>query len=221
MNPQRHATKQLSDRTRRWVGLSIFSVGVVALTGLGCARRESAPRASDTTAAAPAPAAGSAAESTVTAVSTGETTLSAATAAPAAAPTPAPAPKAAVDSPPPATPRHTAAAAKDGAKPDSLAVTPSEYDGWKMFHVYCYRCHGVDAMGGTFAPNLRHSVSPQGTVTYDVFLATVTWGRTGLGMPSWRELLDTTQMNDIYHYLLARSSGRLLPGRPHVGTPPK
>lgn len=208
-------TMHRSQRTRRWVGLSLFSVGVVALTGMGCARHETASRATETTTVAAAPAAGAAANSVVTTVSTGETTLSAA--APATAPTPA----AVIDSPPAPKAAHSATATKHGQKPDSLAVTPSEYDGWKMFHVYCYRCHGVDAMGGTFAPNLRHSVSPQGTVTHDVFLQTVTWGRTGLGMPSWRELLDTTQMNDIYAYLLARSSGRLLPGRPHVGTPPK
>lgn len=210
------ATTHRSLRTRRWVGLSLFSVGVVALTGMGCARHERASRATDTTTVAMAPAA---ADSVVTTVSTGETTLS--PAAPAAAPAPAPATDAVIDSPPSPKAAHVASAAKHGQKPDSLAVTPSEYDGWKMFHVYCYRCHGVDAMGGTFAPNLRHSVSKQGSVTHDVFLQTVTWGRTGLGMPSWRELLDTTQMNDIYHYLLARSSGRLLPGRPHIGTPPK
>ena len=28
------------------------------------------------------------------------------------------------------------------------------YDGWKWWHVYCYRCHGVDAVGTTNAPNL-------------------------------------------------------------------
>ena len=30
----------------------------------------------------------------------------------------------------------------------------SVYDGWKWWHVYCYRCHGVDAVGTTNAPNL-------------------------------------------------------------------
>ena len=39
------------------------------------------------------------------------------------------------------------------------AQAPSEtyknvYDGWKWWHVYCYRCHGVDAVGTTNAPNL-------------------------------------------------------------------
>ena len=98
----------------------------------------------------------------------------------------------------------------------SLAVTQQVYDGWKMFSVYCYRCHGVDAMGSDIAPNLRHSLGPEGGVTHAIFLQTVTNGRPGTAMPSWKVLLDTTQMENIYAYLKARSSGALPPGRPHV-----
>jgi len=113
----------------------------------------------------------------------------------------------------PATP-ITAAAMLDTAR-DSLLVTDKEYQGWKWFHVYCYRCHGIDAMGGTFAPNLRQSVSPQGTVTHDVFLQTVTNGRPTKGMPNWGALLDSTQIEELYAYVMARSQVRLAPGRPH------
>jgi cytochrome c len=95
-------------------------------------------------------------------------------------------------------------------------VSPQEYQGWKMFAVYCYRCHGVDAMGGAFAPNLRHSVSSEGRVTHDIFTNTVLYGRTALGMPSWRELLSKEQIEDLWLYINARSSGRLAPGRPHM-----
>jgi len=98
----------------------------------------------------------------------------------------------------------------------SLAVTQQVYDGWKMFSVYCYRCHGIDAMGSDIAPNLRHSLGPEGGVTHAIFLQTVTNGRPGTAMPSWKALLDTTQMENIYAYLKARSSGALPPGRPHV-----
>ena len=28
------------------------------------------------------------------------------------------------------------------------------YNGWKTWHVYCYRCHGTNAVGTTLAPNL-------------------------------------------------------------------
>ncbi|MBK5187502.1 MAG: cytochrome c [Gemmatimonadaceae bacterium] len=99
---------------------------------------------------------------------------------------------------------------------DHLLVSPQEYEGWKMFSVYCYRCHGVDAMGGGIAPNLRHSVSSEGIVTHDVFITTVTDGRLDKGMPTWKALLSPEQMEDLWLYVNARSSNRLYPGRPHM-----
>ena len=101
---------------------------------------------------------------------------------------------------------------------DHLLVSPQEYEGWKMFSVYCYRCHGVDAMGGGIAPNLRHSVSSEGSVTHDVFITTVTNGRLDKGMPTWKALLSPEQMEDLWLYINARSSGRLAPGRPHMAS---
>ncbi|MEO8881656.1 MAG: cytochrome c [Gemmatimonadaceae bacterium] len=112
----------------------------------------------------------------------------------------------------------TAKAAAGASGADHLAVSPQEYEGWKMFAVYCYRCHGVDAMGGGIAPNLRHSVSSEGNVTHDVFVTTVTYGRTALGMPTWRALLSPEQIEDLWLYVNARSSGRLYPGRPHMAS---
>ena len=35
---------------------------------------------------------------------------------------------------------------------DSLGVNNVVYQGWKMFEVYCTRCHGEDAVGSSFAP---------------------------------------------------------------------
>jgi mono/diheme cytochrome c family protein len=113
------------------------------------------------------------------------------------------------------TSKKTAAA---GGSADHLLVSPQEYEGWKMFSVYCYRCHGVDAMGGGIAPNLRHSVSSEGSVTHDVFITTVTNGRLDKGMPSWKALLSPEQMEDLWLYVNARSSGRLAPGRPHMAS---
>lgn len=119
--------------------------------------------------------------------------------------------------------KKTAAATTDTSKTasagdaaDHLLVSPQEYEGWKMFSVYCYRCHGVDAMGGGIAPNLRHSVSKEGSVTHDVFITTVTYGRTALGMPTWKALLSPEQIEDLWLYVNARSSARLYPGRPHM-----
>jgi mono/diheme cytochrome c family protein len=113
------------------------------------------------------------------------------------------------------TSKKTAAA---GGSSDHLLVSPQEYEGWKMFSVYCYRCHGVDAMGGGIAPNLRHSVSSEGSVTHDVFITTVTNGRLDKGMPTWKALLTPEQMEDLWLYVNARSSGRLAPGRPHMAS---
>ena len=113
------------------------------------------------------------------------------------------------------TSKKTASA---GGGSDHLLVSPQEYEGWKMFSVYCYRCHGVDAMGGGIAPNLRHSVSSEGSVTHEVFIQTVTNGRLDKGMPTWKALLSPEQMEDLWLYINARSSGRLAPGRPHMAS---
>jgi mono/diheme cytochrome c family protein len=98
---------------------------------------------------------------------------------------------------------------------DSLLASDDEYQGWKWFHVYCYRCHGTEALGSTLGPDLRHSVSPQGAVTRDIFLTTVRDGRMAKGMPPWNSLLNQRQIEQLYAYVKARSDGRLAPGRPH------
>jgi len=143
-----------------------------------------------------------------------DTTKTPAAATPATTPTAAPAtaPTTAVAAAPAGS---TTVKADTGNSDDHLLVTPQVYEGWKMFAVYCYRCHGVDAMGGAFAPNLRKSVSSEGSVTHDVFVTTVTYGRTALGMPTWRGLLSPEQIEDLWLYVNARSSGKLAPGRPH------
>ena len=57
----------------------------------------------------------------------------------------------------------------------------------EILRANCYRCHGVDAFGGQLAPDLRKSVSSQGSVTHDVFLTTVKEGRIPKGMPDPEE----------------------------------
>ncbi len=104
---------------------------------------------------------------------------------------------------------------KSGGKLDKLLASPDEYQGWKWFHVYCFRCHGIDAVGTMLAPNLVNSLGPQGSVTYDVFLKTVKEGRPEKGMQSWTSLLDDHQIEQLYAYVKARSDGHLAPGRPH------
>jgi mono/diheme cytochrome c family protein len=99
---------------------------------------------------------------------------------------------------------------------DSLLVTEREYTGWKYFHVYCFRCHGTDAFGGQLAPDLRHSVGPEGSIKHDDFVLTVKEGRLAKGMPSWKTMLSDEQIEGLFDYVKARSEGRLAPGRPHT-----
>jgi mono/diheme cytochrome c family protein len=115
----------------------------------------------------------------------------------------------------PAAAQAIAATTGGAQHEDKLLASDDEYQGWKWFHVYCFRCHGIDAMGSDLAPNLRKSVSSEGLVTHDVFLTTVREGRQEKGMQSWKALLDDPQIEQLYLYIRARSEGRLAPGRPH------
>ncbi len=101
---------------------------------------------------------------------------------------------------------------------DSLLVSNQVYQGWKWFHVYCFRCHGEDAIGGVnpAAPDLRWALSASGyALTHDQFVQTVTDGRPTKGMPIWKVLLDSTAIENLYAYVKARTEGWLKPGRPH------
>jgi mono/diheme cytochrome c family protein len=93
------------------------------------------------------------------------------------------------------------------------ATGGSVYQGWKMFHVYCYRCHGTDAIHNPSmpGPDLRDSVK---SIAPEQYHQTVKEGRLPKGMPAWGQLLTEKQVKDVYAYLLARSNGSLKPGRP-------
>jgi mono/diheme cytochrome c family protein len=87
----------------------------------------------------------------------------------------------------------------------------SVYDGWKWWHVYCYRCHGVDAVGTTNAPNLT---DPSRKLSSGEFLKIVMNGIPDKGMQAWDKLLDKKQVSEIHLYVRARSDKVLPPGRP-------
>ncbi len=118
----------------------------------------------------------------------------------------------------------TAAGAPEARAPtrdsvvDSLLVSDSIYQGWKWWHVYCFRCHGEDAMNPIIpaAPDLRMSLSPTGKAfPRDSFVLTALNGRLEKGMPAWKVMLDTSAIQELYLYVKARSDGWLKPGRPH------
>jgi mono/diheme cytochrome c family protein len=87
----------------------------------------------------------------------------------------------------------------------------SVYDGWKWWHVYCYRCHGVDAVATTNAPNL---IDPNRKLSSTAFLKIVMTGIPDKGMQAWDKLLDKKQVSEIHLYVRARADKVLPPGRP-------
>ncbi len=107
---------------------------------------------------------------------------------------------------------HTAAA---GA--DTLLASADVYAGWRSFNVNCQSCHGFNAVASEAAPDLRNSVRKGGTISHAQFQEVVRKGRMARGMPAWGALLDAKQIDQIYAYLLARSSGALGAGQPSVG----
>jgi mono/diheme cytochrome c family protein len=101
------------------------------------------------------------------------------------------------------------------AQPDTYR---NVYDGWKWWHVYCYRCHGVDAIGTSNAPNLT---DPNEKLSAAEFLKIVRDGRADKGMQAWDKLLDDKQINQIELYVRARTEKVLPPGRPDEVGPNK
>ena len=98
------------------------------------------------------------------------------------------------------------------AAPQAKSETYSDvYNGWKWWHVYCYRCHGVDAVGTTNAPNLT---DPAKRLTAREFLRIVRNGVPDKGMQAWNKLLDDKQIAQIHLYVRARTDKVLPPGRP-------
>ena len=101
---------------------------------------------------------------------------------------------------------------------DSLVANKAEMAGWTTYHANCDRCHGQDAQGSSFAPSLLHANGADGSMTHSVFVEKVTNGVVAKGMPAWSSVLRPDQIEEIWAYLQARSSGRLAPGRPHLAS---
>jgi mono/diheme cytochrome c family protein len=95
-------------------------------------------------------------------------------------------------------------------------VPQGTYAGWKNFQLNCARCHGEEATGTSFAPNLLHSTGPDGAISSQaIFVSTVCQGRPDKGMPSWCAIgLEIPTMINIYSYVKMRSDGKMGPGRP-------
>ena len=116
----------------------------------------------------------------------------------------------------------------------------SEYLGWRVFQDKCARCHGEAGAGGATAPNLLVRMTDVGPRRFaSLVLLRYDWdGPTGRArgdreareamaeeivrrretpqsMPAWQgEPAVSAHILDLYAYLVARSEGRLGPGRP-------
>ena len=90
-------------------------------------------------------------------------------------------------------------------------VYQSVYNGWKTWHVYCYRCHGTNASGTTLAPNLT---DPQEKMPLVAFKTVVKTGSADGQMQAWDKLLDDKQIGQLFDYVRARADKVLPPGRP-------
>ena len=88
------------------------------------------------------------------------------------------------------------------------------YKGWRAYHAECHVCHGPDAMGGSWAPNLMQSMQ-DGLDYYDWF-EVIANGRgeaegaqSGNVMPAFGMNPNVApHINDIYRYVKARADGR-------------
>jgi|KBSSwiStaDraftv2_1062776.scaffolds.fasta_scaffold167673_2 mono/diheme cytochrome c family protein len=103
------------------------------------------------------------------------------------------------------------AQARPPAATAAADIYKNVYNGWKWWHVYCYRCHGTNAIATSVAPSL---IDPYKRMTLPTFVSTARNGRPTLGMQSWRKLLDDKQLAQIYLYVQARTDKVLPPGRP-------
>jgi cytochrome c len=104
-----------------------------------------------------------------------------------------------------------AAPASQAASGASAEVYKNVYNGWKWWHVYCYRCHGMNAVGGNLAPNL---IDPNEKIALKDFLFIVRNGSADGQMQAWDKLLDDKQITQLYYYVMARKDKILPPGRP-------
>ena len=88
-------------------------------------------------------------------------------------------------------------------QPGTKKVTKTVFRGYELFNSYCFRCHGEDAMGSEYAPDLRRSVINGMTDAQMTQIAME--GRKAKGMPSWAGFFTPKELNAIYQYVAGRA----------------
>lgn len=97
-------------------------------------------------------------------------------------------------------------------QPGTKNVTKPVFTGYELWNSYCFRCHGVDAMGSEYAPDLRRSVRNGMTDAKMTEIAMT--GIKAKGMPSWAGFFDPSQLSAIYQYVAARAYNLVGEGTP-------
>src|SRR5262245_8761964 len=77
----------------------------------------------------------------------------------------------------------------------STATDKNVYNGWKWSHVYCYRCHGMNAIRRTLAPNL---IDPNEKLTLQFFRNMLRKASADPTMHAWHKILDDKQITQLY-----------------------
>jgi len=95
-------------------------------------------------------------------------------------------------------------------------VTDAVFTGWLQFNSTCFRCHGGDATGSSYAPDLKKSL--RDGMTKQQFISIAMVGVKEKGMPGWAGFYDEQEMTQIYEYVKARTLGLLPEGRPKSST---
>jgi cytochrome c len=97
-------------------------------------------------------------------------------------------------------------------QPGTEKVTKSVFTGYEQYNSYCFRCHGADAVGGSYAPNLRRSLN--NGMSESKFLSIAMTGKKSKGMPSWAGFFTPAQIQSIYQYVDARAVAVVSEGTP-------
>ncbi len=109
---------------------------------------------------------------------------------------------------------YTVECDENAASATQCKVDKKTYIGWRTYHANCHVCHAQDAVGSTFAPSLIQRMQE---IPKERYLDAMTNGYTGqIGvMPAWKDNPNVNKrFEEIYAYLMARTSGALPPGRP-------
>jgi cytochrome c len=91
-------------------------------------------------------------------------------------------------------------------------VTDDLFGGFEKYDSYCFRCHGFDAVGGEYAPDLRKSLI-NGMTRREFFIVAME-GRESKGMPGWAGFFSAAELEQVYEYVKARSVELIATGRP-------